>query len=341
MKYVIFEKTIAELEDIAKNSADFHTTIYEHNIKRAEKFSEQQALYQADEKNYTCLTGFFRYEKDEINELVRDTIFQALSGGAKEIKPEKIEELTMNATVRAVVVARETTSVFANDPIKIAHIAFEYGDKDGEYSYDMDEMDRYLCQIKNKTYRINDKGESIEVYYEKIKVSTYTSCIYRVDREKIRKLIQKTIRNDFTYCFKNGEVIIPQEYIDKGEEGIKEWRELRASKNKNKSMEKQILRKMLRDKKREILTQVQRMVWRFPKGQEDPGNTDYTIPFICIDGNSNCQRCKRLVSKLLEGKTDAEILNITAESVDKMIKDYWKEVLNRAINEIDNVKTLS
>jgi len=328
-KYVVLERTIRELYETAKSTNDYSTELYHKEIRKHDDLSEEQKKMNAGNKWETNFSSAIRYPESKIYEAVSETAYKELKNGVREKLEEKIMESMMDSKLRVYIAVPET-----ND-INRAYMDDEYGEEREKDTYINDEnaMVEMVKSIKKKGWHPDET-----VLIEHITINIYNYAFDDITT-KIKKLVKKFIRENMTYCIKQDKVIVPEEYIEKGKEGINEWRELKASKNKNNNMEKRMLRGMIRDKKVSVLQQMQRLVWRFPKGQNDNGTYDYGIPFLYIYGNGNTAMCKKLAHQVLGEKTDTELLNMTEEEIDKAFKDYWKEVLTRAIKQIDDVET--
>ena len=121
---------------------------------------------------------------------------------------------------------------------------------------------------------------------------------------KIKNQIKKFIRNNLSYCIKKGEVIVPEEYLNRGKEGIDEWRQLKASNNKSNSMEKKLLKQIYADKKFYQYNTMSQIVDRIASSQS------WSIPHIEVDGRFNKQRTFKLINQILGDKSRQEIMNM-------------------------------
>lgn len=338
--YILVEKTVKELEEIVnEHSNDYNFKIYEHQVKRDEEYSEEQKAIQYSNKWQANISSDIRMYDEKIYELVRDVAHKVILGGEKEDILNKIKDKVMSSKVRSVLYVQEPR---ADETFKRAYIETEYGDrKEGEEYYeDEEQVNEELKNTGNTSWnysvRTADGNPTKDiVMIDEAYVSMYIYN-YNGTEDNVVRLIKKFIRNELTYCIKQGNVIVPQEYLDKGIEGIEEWRNIKSSNNKNNNMEKRMLREMLRDKKQAILMQMRNLLWRFPTGQDA---RDWSIPYITIYGNGNRAMAQKLANQVLGKKTDQEILNLTEEDVDKAYKEYWKGVLNKAIEQIDDVIT--
>lgn len=326
VKYVLVEQTVKELWEKAKNNGTYSTDIYEHNIEHPE-YTEEQKKIQSDNRWQSSVTNDIRYRENSFYEMIKKTMEEELSNGTRENLEEKIYNSIMDTNIRTYIVVKPETGN--------CYIESEYGDEneDSTYVYDENKMEKEVRKVITHGW-----NRDTDVYIDSIRVSIYNYNLQELD-DKLKKLIKKYIRNEFTYCIKQNKVIVPEEYIAKGHEGIEEWRNIKASKNKNNNMEKKMLRGMVRDKKRDIVSQMQRLVWGFPKGQNNNGSVDWTMPYLYIYGSGNKAMNTKLANQIIGAKTDAELLNMSEEEVEKEFKDYWKGVLMRAVKQLDSVDT--
>lgn len=338
--YILVEKTLKELEEVVKeHSNDYNFKIYEHTVKRDEEYSEEQKVIQYSNKWQATISSDIRVSDDRLYELVKQIAYDTILGGEKEDVLNKIKDKAMASKVRSVLYVKEPRK---DETFKSAYIETEFGErKEGEEYYeDEEKINEELKKVGTVSWNYNRRtaaGEPTKdvVMADEAYVSMYTYN-YRGKEENVVKLINKLFRSELTYCIKQGNVIIPQEYLDKGKTGIEEWRETKASKNKNNNMEKRMLRQMLRDKKQAILMQMRKLMWRFPNGKDV---RDWTMPYLTVYGNGNCAMAQKLVKQVLGEMTDQEILNLTDEEISKKFKEYWKGILTKAIEQIDDVIT--
>lgn len=342
-KYVLLEKSLYDLEKLVEeHKNDYNFDVYEYKVERDEELSEEQKAIQNGNRWQTNITNDIRVNENVLYDLVREVGYKEILNGEKENIILKIQDKVMNSNVRGILHVDTNFNVTSNENIKRAWVEIEYGDRkeDTEYIDNEEEMNKDLQQVRNDTWnyaRRDANGNPAKewVMLEDVKLNVYTYN-YRGTFENVGKLVKKFVRNELTYCIKQGNVIVPQEYLDKGKEGIEEWRTSKASKNKNNNMEKRMLRQMLREKKNDILLQMRNILWRFPTGQD---TRDWSVPHLNIYGNGNKAMAQKLVNQVLGKMTDQEILNMTSEDIDKAYKEYWKGVLNKAIEQLDGVIT--
>lgn len=342
-QYVLLEKSLYDLEKLVEeHQGEYNFDVYEYKVKRDEEFSEEQKVIQAGKKWNANITNDIRVYDNRLYDLVKEVGYKEILNGEKENIIFKIQDKVMNSNVRGIIYVEDNFNKDLNKTIKRAWVEIEYGDREEgtEYLEDEEEMNKDLQQVRHDSWNYTKRDANGNpakewVMLEDVKLNVYTYN-YRGTFENVGKLVKKFIRNELTYCIKQGNVVIPQEYLDKGKEGIEEWRETKASKNKNNNMEKRMLRQMLRDKKHSILMQMRTLMWRFPNGQD---TRDWSIPHLTIYGNGNKTMAQKLVNQVLGKMTDQEILNMTDEEISKKFKEYWKGILNKTIEQIDDVIT--
>lgn len=323
IKYVLLEQTTKELWEQAQSGSGYSQAVYQYEIKH-DDYTEEQKKIQSDNRWQSRIGRDIRYREDSFYEMIGKIIEEELSNGTRENLEDKVYDSLMNTKIRTYLVVKPD----ANS----CYIESEYGDEqeDSTYIHDEKEMEKAVRKVVTHGW-----NRDTDVYIDNIEVNIYNYTLQDLD-DKLKKLVKKYIRNEFTYCIKQNKIIVPEEYIAKGHAGIEEWRELKASKNNNNNMEKRMLRSMVRDKKSDILMQMRKLLWRFPTGQDA---RDWSVPYLNIYGSGNHAMAQKLVNQVLGKMTDQEILNLTDEEISKKFKEYWKGILTKAIEQIDDVIT--
>lgn len=331
IKYVVVDTTIEGLIKRAEENANMYQTVmYEKHIYR--NFDETQRRIQTDNHWATVLSDSIRINEHDIEQLVKNNAYAEIEKGTVNNLKDIIFKNIMETRVRECIAVR-----YEDDGNRASFIT-DIGDcyDEWEYSIDLDKMVEDVKEVKCRTFSRHDStGEYDYAYIEDIKCEVYNYYMDRV-AEHIEKYIKRFFRTELTYCTLKGSLIVPKEYTVKGEEGIKEWRELKASKNKANSMEKRMLRTTLREKKAEVFHQMQVLLWRLPCAND----RDWTMPFIMIDGSGNKNRVQKLTNQIIGGKTDSELLAMSSEDVEKEFKKFWKDKVMNIYNGIDDIDTM-
>lgn len=315
MKYIIYQRTIQELIDDAQNNTSGDEAVYKYrnNTIPVDQLIKQQHMSWVTKHTVSLSAGEAR-----LHTILREMVMQS----AIE-KPDTtvFYDVMTKIKKQKIIVTAEVTD---ND-VKLRE-DFEHGVDTLNFSQDVAaferEIDQKVCRDNcNDIYRI-----------EEIKVCVPIYRFNTLDR-KLEKLTKKAIKERLTYCLKNGMVIVPQEYLAKGERGIKEWQEHKRSHNANNSMEKRMLRKLLRDKKNLVHT----MLKQIARLAVEP-NGDWTIPGLTVARLYNETCMKKLTSTLLKDKSEQTIIALTHDDIVDMCRDYWKRQLNDVIAKMDNFK---
>lgn len=326
--YVLCTKTFREIEEIAKNSVDYRAELYSYEIDRSD-LSEEQRARQERYHWYTHASNDFRLWDMKLEDMVKDKITNSVLNKYKN----SIQTKTLNDILDTEV--RFLAKVELKDKDRINVVPYEeIGDvrESGyEYSDDIKEFEE-LAKKVTKTASYSGDGEI--VYLEKVSADIYVHSFNDLTKT-ITKAINKYIRNNLTYCLKNGKLIIPDEYIDKGEAGIEEWRQIKSANNKNNSIEKKMLKDIVRNKK----VFAHDCMYKVMNATTSTAlSTDWTIPRLEIDGRWNKQRTSKLVTKVLGTKDRQKIIEMTEEEIIKKTKEYWKQKLMEAYNNIDKME---
>ena len=334
-RYLLVENTVEELIDICNNaSTRWNEDYYTYDVKH-EGLSVEQLTYQAEKSWDTTVSNAMRWMDEKMYDIIGRFMYEEIANGVKENLQGKVKEDVLKSKIKTVLTIEDRAGGFHD--IYIDFVYEDGAEPTEDLIYDEAKMAEDIKQVKRRQYSYSKAQEDRFVYVEKVKASIY-AYTWRDAKTHIDKLIKRFVRDNLTYCIKQNKIIVPEEYLAKGKEGIEEWRELKASKNKNNNMEKRMLRSMIREKKISNLEQMRTLVWRFPKGVEKD-EYDWNVPNLSIYGNGNKTMCHRLMTKILGKKTDQELLNMTKEDVEKVYKEYWKGVLKKAIEQIDGVET--
>lgn len=145
-------------------------------------------------------------------------------------------------------------------------------------------------------------------------------------------LIRKKLKQ-CTYCFKKGKCIIPDEYLEQGEEGIANWQKSKSEKNPCNSMEKRMLKEMVHDRKDYARS-------CFYKCSNSVTGRKWDMPTLVFDGIYNQGKIRKAVAEhIFKNKTPNEIISMTNEQIHEQAKTYFTNMLQSAINDIKNSQT--
>lgn len=99
-------------------------------------------------------------------------------------------------------------------------------------------------------------------------------------------------------------------------------------------MEKKLLKQIYADKKFYQYNTMSQIVDRIASSQS------WSIPHIEVDGRFNKQRTFKLINQILGDKSKQEIMDMEEEEIVKAFKEYWKEILKKKYEEIDNMEII-
>ena len=200
-----------------------------------------------------------------------------------------------------------------------------------EYSDDIEEF-KEMAKHSTKSSSFSDDKE--RVYLEKVTVEIYQHSFENFKKE-VKKEINKFVRNRLTYCLKNGKVIIPDEYLNKGEKGIEEWRDIKSSKNKSNSIENKLIKEAVNAKKQYAYDAMCRAMDKLMSAEN---GCSWTLPRLIIDGRWNKQRTQKLVTQILDTKNKQKLIEMSEQEIVNRAKVYWKQKLMDAYNEVDKLE---
>lgn len=322
--FVLYKTTLKGLYDLKEKSGGvWEFEVYAKKIDTGElsKEQEQKQMRESWLREINCSVRIYN---DNLYTQAERIGYKLLSNGCKEKLEEKILDEVLNTELRAVFYYRGNNNS--------SGASWEFGEEDAdknfEYIEDEKEFDKTIKGYTRKSYRDNE-----DIYLENIRYTAYTGHFDDLE-EKIKKQIKKFIRNNLSYCIKKGKIIVPEEYLNRGKEGIDEWRQLKASNNKSNSMEKKLLKQIYADKKFYQYNTMSQIVDRIASSQS------WSIPHIEVDGRFNKQRTFKLINQILGDKSKQEIMNMEEEEIVKAFKEYWKEILKKKYEEIDNMEII-
>lgn len=332
-KYVVYEGTLNKVFKLAEvkrdpNSPNIELYKYENKVEMDD--AQKQMQYQNSWQSHIDLD--LTLYNNELEEEIEKTMFDMVLSKSKENIEKATLDKMMNTKISACIeiVDKPNGHQRVDRSIEMEFTREKERNDNVEYVYDTKEMEDVVKNVKmDKSFSSNNNEF---VYIDDISVRIYE---YRLDRMKdvIPKIIKRIVRKNLTYCLKKGVCIVPDEYLDKGKKGIEEWKDMKSSSNKNNSMEKRMMKQLLRDKKDFTMDCVYTAT-RLIAG----ANQSWSIPALEVDGRYNKQRVRKLVTQLLKDKNDQGIMSMSNEEIVSLCKEYWKGILMDAYNVVDQMK---
>lgn len=258
----------------------------------------------------------------DFEDAMKDTIDKVMLSGTREdiataVRKQLCEDYTMSILYTAY---SKAGGYMSRIEVKV--------EKKGEEKFKDDEITTDLKSIKPY---LSDQEYNVRAEIDQPDYRT-SSKTYN-GNAALDYVLKKMLKEKYTYCVKNGKNIVPDEYIKNGESGIMAFKNEKRSKNKNNSIEKQMVRKL---KKEKISTAMESLydVMRVMLGEgKDP--IDYTQLLLSVDGRWNTGRKLNTVKKQILNMTDNELVMLSDEEIKTRCKNFWKVALNRAIRRID------
>ena len=330
IRYVVYEAPLKDIWLRAKTALleqRAEVPLYEHKIDRSNLPRKQKEIQLRSHWN-TIAGRTIAFTDETIYLLITKTAFEIIKGGAAGELKKDIYEAVMNANVivTAEICQRNdgTSSVYDGATFE-ALIAEQF-----EKSYDLAEFEKQLEQVKRVDNSLGSNGTGY-VYLEHYFISAYPYMFSKIDN-RIKKLINKFAKTELTYCLRKDTLIVPQEYIDRGEAGIKEWQAEKRSSNKNNSLERKMISQAFAEKRRLAYGCI------YETARQISYSFNWKLPSMYVDGINNNQRMNRLVSQIYETKHKQQFLQMTDDEMLKRAKDYWKGQLETADKAIDMIK---
>ena len=325
--YVLCTKTFREIEEIAKNSVDYRAELYSYEIDRSD-LSEEQKIRQNRYHWHTQASNDFRLWDMKLEDMVKDKITNSVLNKYKN----SIQTKTLNDILDTEV--RFLAKIELKDKDRINVVPYEEIGDEREAKYEYSDDTKEFEELAKKAIKVASySGDGETIYLEKVSADIYTHSFNDLTKT-ITKAINKYIRNNLTYCLKNGKLIVPDEYIDKGEAGIEEWRQIKSANNKNNSIEKKMLKDIVRDKK----VFAHDCIYKAMDVAMSTDTVDWTIPKLTIDGRWNRQKISKLVTKVLGTKDKQKIIEMSKQEIMNRSKAYWKQQLMNAYNNLDKME---
>ena len=334
-KYILGEYTFKELQDkvTGSNSRYSAVELLKYNIHSQDEFDDEQKKIQNRHRWNAEESGDIKLYGDLQDKFIEKTIEDEIFvNNLKENISTEIHNKMMNTKIMVTALFKE----YDNHAMTVA-LNYEPENCIEKDKYDYVKDDTMLMQalrlVKDKSYNYNTEKDEY-VYLESLIIREYPYQFEEIDKFFTSK-IKKYIRENLSYCLKKDALIVPEEYMNKGKTGVEEWRNIKASNNKNNSIEKKLLKQALRDKKKYTIDCMGGVMLRtvFP----DNGTIvrDWSLPFMEIDGRFNYSRTRKLVNTILKDKSDQDLIKMSEKEIQELFKDFWKNKLMELYNSVD------
>lgn len=180
---------------------------------------------------------------------------------------------------------------------------------------------------------LSENEYDVNIYYAGI--SYYTAKNRYYGENVIKYLVNKILKEKYTYCVKMGKNIVPDDYIKLGKEGIERWRQEKSSGNKQNSIEKQMLKKIkLQKRQNAFMTFNDAMAAML----NEKGSRNWDLVFLSVDGRWSTNRRMKTINKYILNVSDNELVTMSDEEIEKRCKSYWVAELTQAIERIKNLE---
>lgn len=350
-KYIVYKSTLRELVEQEENNnqvgyrQEKPLYLYEMNMDKIpveQKIWQQRCGYLARESR--TLTIGVTEIRNAVKREMMDAVVNGYTGSIEEYVTDKI----LDGEVMSILYFTPTgnteegvhtfwyTEFFVDGKrLYVDDREKEQEEEKAEYEYvepSKEELDKLFSKVK---VEVPDyvKPNNGNVQYIGLELMRLNGNLwsFRDKYTEIRQAISKTLRENLTYCVKKGKVIVPKEYLDKGEAGIEEWRTIKQSKNKSNNMEKKMLNGMLRDKReqfRKLLQYTERSLTTYK---------EWSKPYILVDGTWNVTRNKKLLTSMIKDKSKQELLSMSEEDMLNATKEYWLKEIELAKKGIEEL----
>lgn len=234
------------------------------------------------------------------------------------------------------VIADECVERFKKEyELKVKYTSYEKG---GDWvsrvsgSLQKKETETQVATAKDIKPYLSENEFDVKVYWSGMAFFTVQKSYY--GENAIKYLVNKLLKEKYTYCTKMGKNIVPDEYIKLGKEGIERWRQEKSNKNKNNSIEKQTIRKIKTEKKNNAFIYFNDVIREM---LNENGKHEWDKVFLSVDGRWNTGRRLNTVKKNILNMTDDELITVSDEEIKNRCKEYWKKELKEAIRRIEEL----
>jgi hypothetical protein len=193
--------------------------------------------------------------------------------------------------------------------------------------------DTPIASVDNIKPYLSENEYDVNIYYEGI--SYYTAKNRYYGENAIKYIVNKILKENYTYCVKMGKNIVPDDYIKLGKEGIDRWRQEKSNGNKQNSIEKQMLKKIKYQKKQNAFTTFNDVIAAM---LNEKGSRHWDMVFLSLDGRWNTGRRLKTINKYILNVSDNELVTMSEEEIEKRCKSYWVAELTQAIERIKNLE---
>lgn len=190
-----------------------------------------------------------------------------------------------------------------------------------------------IATVENIKPYLSENEYDVNIYYEGI--SYYTPKNRYYGENAIKYLVNKMLKEKYTYCVKMGKNIVPDDYIKLGKEGIERWRQEKSNGNKQNSIEKQMLKKIKYQKKQKAFDIFNDAIAVMTN---ERGVRNWELVFLSVDGRWNTGRRMKTINKYILNVSDNELVTMSDEEIEKRCKSYWVAELTQAIERIKNLE---
>lgn len=252
---------------------------------------------------------------------------------------QKMVEETTNAVMES-----GTREDIVSAVIKKVKEDYELEVKFRAYTKGSDYMNHTGCELQKKKETpiatennikpyLSENEYDVNIYYEGI--SYYTAKNRYYGENAIKYLVNKILKEKYTYCVKMGKNIVSDEYINLGKEGIERWRQEKSNGNKQNSIEKQTLKKIKHQKKQNAFMTFNDVISAM---LNEKGSRNWDLAFLSVDGRWNTGRRVKTINKYVLNVSDNELVTMSDEEIEKRCKSYWVAELTQAIERIKNLE---
>lgn len=187
-----------------------------------------------------------------------------------------------------------------------------------------------IATISNIKPYLAENEFDMKIYWSGMTFFTTQKSYY--GENAIKYLVNKLLKEKYTYCTKMGKNIVPDDYIKLGKEGIERWKQEKRNKNKNNSIEKQTIKKIKAEKKNNAFIYFNDVIREM---LNENGKHEWDKVFLAVDGRWNTGRRLNTVKKNILNMTDDELITVSDEEIKNRCKEYWKKELKEAIKRIE------
>ena len=290
---------------------------FTESVERREVLSLDFGKPTDDTRRYNEFLGLHYFDIKDVIETITDSTME--SGTRGNIVEEVIKNFYDNYVLDVIYTSYTKASAWHS------HCRMEVHKKDGNIWKEED-----LATVEEIKEYLSEEERNVTAEMDCFGYHTSKNSYY--GEKAIEYLVNKMLKEKYTYCVKCGKNIVPDEYLKEGAAGIQRWKSEKSSSNKQNSVEKQVLKQIKREKRKIAYSKF------FDCMQEISKGGSYDMVHMNVDGQWNKSRTDKTIRKYILTGGEDELVTISEEEIEKRCKSYWVYELEQLIEKIKKIE---